>query len=236
MVDLQYLTRDHASGTDVLLVSEDPTLIRKISEIFDLADKHRFSVAVSPPRPAAERARQIRPDLIILDVHFEHGDPLVLVKQFKADLPGTALLLVSEDADAILAERAFRAGADGFVVRDVLGDDLLPATEELLHGRCFASETVMQDILRGMVEAAPESDHLPVDLLSDREVVVFRFLGQGHTIREIATELDVNVKTVATHCKNIRKKLHVNSNKNLALAGTRWLETIRKSTTADMES
>lgn len=236
MVDLNHFSGEQITSTDVLLVCEDPVLIRKTRELFDLTDKHRFSMAVSPHRQGVERARQIKPDLVILDVHFENSDPLNVVKFFRTELPELPLLLLSMDADAILAERALRAGANGFVVRDAIETDLLAATECLLNQQSYASEDVMQEILRGMMEAPQEATSLSIDLLSDREVVVFRFLGQGHTIREIADELDVNVKTVATHCKNIRKKLHVNSNKNLALAGTRWLETIRKNPMAEPET
>ncbi|HMO52073.1 MAG TPA: response regulator transcription factor [Kiritimatiellia bacterium] len=163
------------------------------------------------------------PALVVLDIEEIAADPLHYLKQIRQFAPEAGVLTISRIRNADLASRLLRAGSSAYLT-DVEADELLPAAlEHVAAGERFVSEEVMQGILHGMVETGMGENRLPIEMLSDREMVVFQLIGQGRTFREVADELGVNIKTVATHCNNIRRKLHSRDNRHLTRISRTWV-------------
>jgi len=174
-------------------------------------------------RDGLERLSDVRPALVIMDVEDISIDPLHCLKQIKNALPETHVLVISRTGDATLASRSLRAGASAYLTAEEADALLDIAIAHIGSGSRYVSEEIMQGILHGMVESGSGENRLPIEVLSDREMVVFQLIGQGRTFREIADELGVNIKTVATHCNNIRRKLHSRDNRHLTRISRNWV-------------
>lgn len=183
-----------------------------------------FSIALHDVRDALINKRQPRPAMIILDVQSEGSDPLYYIKQLRQHWPGIAIITLARDSNASLARRALRAGASAYLTAHEAPALLPRAVETILAGERFVSDDVMQGILHGMVETGQKESRLPIEMLSDREMVIFQMIGRGKPFRDIAGELNLNIKTVATHCINIRRKLHSRDNRHLMRMSRDWVE------------
>lgn len=161
--------------------------------------------------------------LVILDTEAGHLDPLYWIKQIHNSCPGAAVMLVAPSNDPNLASRALRAGANAYIASDLFDAQFQSALNLISMGERYVSEDVMQGILHGIVQTSSAESHVPVESLSDREMMVFQLLGEGKVIRTIADELGVNIKTVATHCNNIRRKLSTTDNRQLSELSRDWV-------------
>lgn len=175
-------------------------------------------------RSGIESLHPPMPELAILDVQETGIDPLHYIKQLQQVAPATRIVIISRASTATLAQRALRAGASAFLTNEEVEPMLIIALERIMAGERFVSDEIMQGILHGMVETGDDDDHVPVEALSDREMVIFQMVGLGKPFRQIASELNVNIKTVATHCNNIRRKLHRPDNRALMDLCQSWVK------------
>jgi len=180
--------------------------------------------------------QQIGPDqrsLIILDVQDPAIDPLHELKRVRNINATSPLILLNAAADALVASRSLRAGAMVFLAAREFNTLFNTAIDKAMAGERFVSEEVMQGILHGMTESSESETHVPVEVLSDREMMVFQLLGKGKCPRNIAEELGLNIKTIATHCNNIRRKLHTPDNQHLTKICVNWTAGRTSSSTGE---
>lgn len=183
-----------------------------------------FDIEIHDLQDASSEIRQRPPDVVLLDIQSEGNDPLYYLKQLRSNWPDIAIIILTRDTNAALAQRALRAGAAAYLTDQEASALLTRAVETIAAGERFVSDDVMQGILHGMVETGRRESRLHIEMLSDREMVVFQMLGRGKTFREIARELNLNIKTVATHGNNIRRKLHSRDNRHLMRMSRDWME------------
>ncbi len=159
-------------------------------------------------RSALDLAAKQRPDLVVLDLTLGGRDGVELVSEMRRELPKARILIFSMNAEDLFAERALRAGANGYLSKDGGLEALTDAIRVVLDGRVYVSDAMNERLLRAAV--SPESaqpDRLAA--LSDRELQVFLRLGQGRGTREIAEELCLSIKTISTYRENLKVKLDV---------------------------
>ena len=174
----------------------------------------------SEARPAIARAR---PDLVIIEPGLGEGDALGLIADLRRDDPGLRLLACSRLPEVPYAERAVRAGAQGFVQQRESLDSLLQAIRLVLGGGVHLRAETVARVTR-------EGETSGVGVLSDRELEVFRLIGEGHSSREIAGRLGISIKTVGTHRSNAMRKLGVTSPSRLAHLAVKWVSGLRRGT------
>jgi DNA-binding NarL/FixJ family response regulator len=180
-------------------------------------------IAIQPLKADLCFLEKPEPALIILDVQDVVVDPLQHIKKIKQAAPSSYIIMIVRESNAALAQRALRAGASAYLTGEESNRLLRLAIERVVSGERFVSEEVMQGILQGMGESNGHDERVPIEMLSDREMVIFQMIGQGKPFREIAGELGVNIKTVATHCNNIRRKIHSRDNQHLTHLCRRWI-------------
>ena len=207
---------DPASG--VVIFSTNPAHVRVFQSALNV------SAMAHVVKSALHDAAVGNPSLVIIDAQGSVGDPLQLLKQVRAAIPHAALVLVTSQPDPNTASRAMRSGASAYLAAPEIPTLLHQAIHHVKKGERFVSENVMQGILHGMVETGDEASRIPVEILSDREMMVFRLVGKGMAMNVIARELGINIKTVSTHCHNIRSKLSIPDNLQLAKISHAWLE------------
>ncbi len=165
---------------------------------------------------------QARPDLMVVDLSLPRGSGLDLIKNMQAQFPAVRLLVLSMHDEASVAERAFRAGAHGYAVKRESGPRIIEGIRTVLEGKFYASPSLTAQLAGRMFGGAAHSGGSPEDLLSDREIEVFRQRGQGRSPKEIADRMGVSVKTVASYDARIKEKLGLSDAGELMREAVLW--------------
>ncbi|HEX5037850.1 MAG TPA: response regulator transcription factor [bacterium] len=164
----------------------------------------------------------LKPDLVLADVSLKGADGIELTKDIKARFPSVPVLVLSMLDESFYAERALRAGAKGYVMKQEATDKILTAIRRVLGGEVFVSDKMVSRMLQKMAGDSAAGGS-PVDLLSDREMTVFQLIGRGYSTARIAEDLHLSVKTVETHRAHIKEKLNLADAAELSGYAGQWL-------------
>lgn len=163
-----------------------------------------------------------RPDVALIDISLQNESGLELVKHLAAQFPKVALIVLSMHDETLYAERALRAGARGYVMKREASNNVLSSIHRALEGGVFVSERIANRIAMKAAARRKAADRSPVERLSDRELEIFRLLGQGRTTSQIASDLNLSLKTVQAYCARAKEKFGVTSLTELLRAALRW--------------
>jgi len=163
-----------------------------------------------------------RPDLALIDISLKTASGLELVKDVGIHFPLVAVIVLSMHDELLYAERALRAGARGYVMKRETTKDVLTAIRQVVGGDVYVSERVVNAMARRLGSSRKPPAASPVEQLSDRELEIFRLLGQGLTTSQIANDLHLSLKTVQAYCARAKEKFGVNSLSELLRAAIRW--------------
>ncbi len=163
-----------------------------------------------------------RPDLVLADLDLEGVSGLDLIKAARESHPGVPILVLSMHDEDLYAERALRAGARGYLMKNAHPDDIAQGIRAALEGDVVLSDKVKRKILGGL-SGAREGGPSGVDRLSDRELQVFRMLGEGMTTRQMAGKLSLSVKTIEAHLAHLKQKLGAETGKDLQRRAFAWV-------------
>jgi len=163
-----------------------------------------------------------QPDVTIVDLSLADGSGLDLIRDLRQQYPRVAVLVLSMHDESLYAERALRAGARGYLMKRAASRDVVVAIRRVREGRIAVSPELAEALAAKLVSGPPEGTD-PVSTLSDRELDVFRLVGQGRETRQIADALHLSAKTVQTYCARIKDKLGLNTANELLREAVRWL-------------
>jgi len=216
--------------TRILVLDEHPLLREGIINYLNLQPDLAVCGEADNIRDTRDKLATCKPQLLISALRLGTGDSLEFVKALKAERPALLILVYSAFEEAIFAERALRAGADGFVMKKAPRQELLVAIREVVSGNIYVSRDVAIRAFKKSLESRPEhrSSHSPsstgIEKLSDREMHVFNLLGSGLRNSQIAHSLNLSVKTIESHRENIKHKLGLNGSRELVERATKYVE------------
>jgi DNA-binding NarL/FixJ family response regulator len=164
------------------------------------------------------------PDVAIIDLSLKTSSGFDLIKNVAAQLPGIKVLVLSMHEEVFYAERALRAGARGYVMKRESTECVVEAIRAVCRGQIYASAQLLAQLTERMVGRARTTMPAGVEMLSDREIEVFRRLGEGQSTRQIGEELRVSIKTVQAYCARIKGKLQLETGAELVREAVRWVE------------
>jgi DNA-binding NarL/FixJ family response regulator len=170
----------------------------------------------------------IKPDILIVDISLNGPDGLELLKSIRINSPRLPVLILSMHDESIYAERALRAGANGYIMKQEATEKVLVALRRILSGEIYVSDKITNSMLQHYVRGAHPSEHSAIADLTDRELEVFRLIGEGHGTRQIAETLHLSVKTVESYQAHIKEKLCLRSARELVQHAVEW--TVREKT------
>ncbi len=173
---------------------------------------------------ALSQIEAARPDAAVVDISLENSSGIELIKDLKAIHPELAVLVLTMHEEALYAERALRAGARGYVMKRAATRQIVVAIRKVLAGELYISDKVASAMTESYVTGRSGKMAFSVDLLSDRELEVFRLFGQGCDTRRIADTLHVSIKTVQAHYARMKEKLGLSSVTELVREAVRWEE------------
>jgi DNA-binding NarL/FixJ family response regulator len=172
------------------------------------------------------------PDLAIVDLALQSGSGLDLIKQLQTLPRPPRVLVLSMHDEEFYAERALRAGALGYVMKRESPGKVVEAIRQILTGRYYFSASLGSVIAKKFSSERGAPIASSFDRLGDRELHVFRLIGQGWENRQIAVELGVSLKTVQAHCEHIKTKLGISNATALIREAVRWAESEGKNPSA----
>jgi DNA-binding NarL/FixJ family response regulator len=163
-----------------------------------------------------------KPDILIIDISLNGPDGLELVKHVRAIFPEIPILVLSMHDETTYAERALRAKANGYIMKQEATEKVLVAVRRILNGEIYLSERMANKVLQQYMAGSAAVGQSRIAELSDRELEVFRLIGDGHGTRQIAEELHLSVKTVETYQAHIKEKLLLRTGREMVQQAIFW--------------
>jgi DNA-binding NarL/FixJ family response regulator len=167
----------------------------------------------------------VAPDIVLLDLMLQRGDGISLIKQLSTVYPKLPILVISMHAESLYAARVVRAGAKGYLMKREAVGKVLAAIRQILAGRFYLSAEMQSNLLQAYGKRGENVVASPFERLSDRELEVFRLLGEGAGTRKIAEQLNLSLNTVQSHRAGIKKRLGLKDTTELLQHAIRWVET-----------
>jgi DNA-binding NarL/FixJ family response regulator len=209
----------------VLLVDDHPMMRRGLASLIENEPDLVVCGEADNCQAALKAIQESRPDLVIIDLSLKDSDGLDLVKDMKLRHPKTPALVLSMHDESLYAERAFRAGARGYVAKHEMDETMLAAIRRVLAGERHMSERMRARFADRFLGRGSLEQCSPLAVLSDRELQVFKLIGGGQTTREIAAALHLSIKTIESYREHLKAKLNLESGVALARRAAHWVET-----------
>lgn len=206
----------------VLVVDDHPLMRQGLSMLINQQQDMEVCAEAEEAMAAMQAIVLHKPDIMILDISLNGPDGLDLLKNIRSTYPDLPVLILSMHDEALYAERALRARANGYIMKQEATDQVLVALRRILNGEVYLSERMSNKMLQQFVGGAPSLMQSRIASLSDRELEVFRLIGDGHGTRKIAEELHLSVKTVETYQAHIKEKLALSSGRELIQHAVNW--------------
>ena len=176
---------------------------------------------------AADMAEALRlidsdcPDLAIIDLSLAGGSGLDLIERIKSRNLNVLMLVASMHDETLYAERVLAAGARGYINKQEAQESIIRAIRQVLAGKVYLSQAMTERLLSGLVNVRDEKRD--IERLSNRELQVFELIGEGVPVSQIASQLNLSIKTIETHQAHIKKKLGLGSAHELNQRAIRWV-------------
>src|SRR5438094_8152135 len=206
----------------VVIIEDHPVLCSGLRQLVDNQPDLACVGVANNVLDAKQLVDDRKPDLAVLDLRLKGGDALDFIKTLRVEHPELKVLVLSQYDELIFAERALRAGASGYVMKENATDEVLRAVRKVLAGELYFSERVATAIVQRTLREKPNGSRVGVERLSDREMQVLQLLGAAYSPREIAEQFHLSRKTVETHCEKIKHKLSLHNAAELRRFARRW--------------
>jgi len=208
----------------ILVVDDHPLLREGVTQLINRQSDLVVCGEADAVSSASTAVETLQPDLVLLDLRLGCGDALELIKSLKARFPRLWILVLSQHDEALYAERALRAGASGYVMKQEAAEEVLTAIRMVLAGELYVSRKTAVLVLRKLLKRESSERHDGLESLTDRELQVFQLLGAGLKSRQIADELRLSIKTVETYRENIKHKLGLQNAAELIRNAVSWVQ------------
>ena len=206
----------------ILIVDDHPILRKGLAMVINQEPDLLVAGEAQDATEAVSMIESIEPDLVIVDLSLPGIDGIELMKIMKLKYRELPALVVSMHDESIFAERALRAGARGYIMKQEAVDKVLIAIRKVIQGEIFVSDKVTTKMLETLISSDAKSVNSPLDLLSNRELTVFRLIGQGFKTRQIADELHLSIKTIESYRSHIKEKLKLDTGTDLMKYAIQW--------------
>lgn len=211
----------------ILIVDDHPIFRQGVAQII----QHEPDMIVCAEAETCEQALAALahepPDLVILDIMLKGASGLELVKWIKAEYPEVPTFVLSMHDETFYAERALRAGARGYVMKEEASRQVMTAIRKVLAGELYVSPSIGFHIVQKFLDGEECSPRSPVEMLSDRELEVLELIGRGFGTRQIATKLYLSIKTIESHRAHIKNKLGFKTAPEMVRFAVEWVNQLK---------
>lgn len=219
---MRHTGEDPGRAVRILVVDDHPIVRKGLVDLFDETPGLTVVGAVGAAAPALALVAEHPCDVAVVDLSLGAESGLDLVTALIARVPGVRVLMLSGFDEHLYAERALKAGALGYIMKDCAAAELIAAVRRVASGRPYVSAGTAERILAAMGGSRRSASESPLDRLSNRERHVFTLLGQGFATREIAAQLGLSVKTIESHYAHLKEKLGARHGRELTRLAVAW--------------
>lgn len=199
----------------VFVVDDHPLLRQGLALLINREEDLEVCGEAEEAQAAMNALAAKQPDVLIADISLNGPDGLDLLKTLRTQYPDLPVLILSMHDETIYAERALRARANGYIMKQEATEKVLVAVRRILDGEIYLSDRMANKLLHKYVSGASADMNSRLSILSDRELEVFRLIGEGRSTRQIAEKLRLSIKTVETYQAHIKEKLSLRSGREL---------------------
>lgn len=211
----------------VLLVDDHPIVRQGLALLIDREPDLSVCGEADCAHAASHAITTLKPDLVVLDISLSGPDGLEVLKEIRLQTGSLPVLILSMHDESIYAERAMRAGANGYIMKQEATEKVLVAIRRIFQGEVYLSDRLTSTMLQQYVRGNIPVKKSPLVNLSDRELEVFRLIGEGRGTRQIADELHLSVKTIESYQAHIKEKLALRNARELVQHAIEWTVNLK---------
>ncbi len=212
----------HPKKNRVLLIDDHPIVRQGLALLIDREADLSVCGEADGAHSAFHAITTLRPDIVVLDISLSGPDGLDVLKEIRTNTANLPVLILSMHDESIYAERAMRAGANGYIMKQEATEKVLVAIRRILLGEVYLSDRLTNSMLRQYALGVTPMKASPLVNLTDRELEVFRLIGEGNGTRQIAEDLHVSVKTIESYQAHIKEKLGLKNSRELVQHAIEW--------------
>ena len=213
------------SESRIFVVDDHPLVRQGIAQFINQEKDLKVCGEASDGHEALSVMDEMNPDLVIVDIEMKGLSGMELVRNMKVQYPKVPVLMLSMHDESLYAERALRAGARGYLMKEEDPEKVVQAIRIVLSGDVYVSEKATSKILKLLSDSKAQDQGTSVDRLSDRELEVFRMIGGGYRTRHIAEKLILSAKTVESYKARLKQKLMLKDAAELARYAAEWVKS-----------
>ena len=206
----------------VFVVDDHPIVRGGLAQLINREADLQVCGEAADAATAFDGIETLKPDVAVVDLSLNGPDGLELVKNLRSRQIAVPIVILSMHDESLYAERALRAGARAYLMKQEATEQVLVALRRVLAGDIYVSDRMASRLLGQMTSGRPSAGRSPLECLSDRELEVFRSIGRGCGTRQIAEELHLSVKTVESYRMHIKEKLGLSSSVELVRCAIAW--------------
>jgi DNA-binding NarL/FixJ family response regulator len=220
LADLQ--TAPTVVARRIFIVDDHPIVRQGLALLINREPDLVVCGAAEEANSALHGIESLKPHVVVVDISLNGPDGLDLLKSIRTRDPNLPVLILSMLDELLYAERALRAGASGYIMKHEATEQVLVALRRILGGEIYVSDRMANKMLHRFVGGSAIEARSPITELTDRELEVFRLIGEGHGTRQIAEELHLSVKTVESYQAHLKEKLSLKNGRELVQRAIQW--------------
>lgn len=200
-----------------VMIADDHALVREgIMAFLRMHDEIEIAGEASNGIEAIQKARELRPDIILMDISMPELGGIEATLEIKKTMPEIKILILTQYDDKAYVSRLLKAGVSGYILKHAVGTDLIAAIKAVAQGESYLHSSIASKVIDGYLgTSSGMTIEDPYEKLTDREKQVLKLIAEGHSHKEIASMLNISVKTVIAHQTNISEKLDIRSRAGL---------------------
>lgn len=209
----------------ILLVDDHPIMRHGLAQLICMEPGLEICGEAGSAADGLVAVGGLKPDLAVVDLTLPDKNGLELIKDIQAMYPSTQTIVLSMHDESLYAERALRAGARGYLMKETAAENLINAIQRVLSGAIYVSDAMASRMLEQVTGQRGKSGSTGVDQLTDRELEVLEMIGKGTPTKLIADKLKISTRTVEAHRSHIKEKLGITDGPALVRYAVQWVES-----------
>ena len=215
-------SRETDTRTQIFIVDDHPAIREALTSAINSKIDMRVVGEGATAKKTLRQMGRHEPDVVVVDISLEDAHGLDLVEEIRSRFPDVRIVVYSMYEESVYAERAIRAGASGYVMKSESTERVVEAIQSVTEGDVYLSQRMSSRILSKVIRQQDYTFRSATEQLTDREMTVFKKLGEGLSVRDIAEELDLSRKTVETYRRRAKEKLGFESVDELLQYAVQW--------------
>ncbi len=217
------MKKDDIKVSKIIIVDDHPVVASGIQQLIDRESDMKVIASAPDADTALRLIEKEEPDVLVVDISLKGTtNGIELIKGLKKRYPKIKCIVLSMHDESLYAERAIKAGARGYVMKNDLMDNIIKALRTVIKGNLYLSEDMTSRLIHNVVTKSSDDEYALVQTLSDREFELFRYISEGKKTGDIAKLMNISIKTVEAHKLRIKTKLNIANSAELTHYAIEW--------------